>query len=182
MALNSGKYRIGPETGLLLVKTRRTGLGRKAGHDLTIEVTRWSGDVLADVSDLSQSWVKVAVEVDSFEVREGLGGLKPLTNSDRAEIKETIRTKILPASEYPVITFASTEVTGTPYAFDVTGELTIMGETQPVTVHVTMENGRLRGNATVTQTTWGITPYSAFLGALRLADEVQVEFDVAEPA
>jgi hypothetical protein len=34
----------------------------------------------------------------------------------------------------------------------------------------------VRGWATVTQTTWGIKPYTAFLGALRLADEVRVEF------
>lgn len=29
------------------------------------------------------------------------------------------------------------------------------------------------------QTRWGVRPYSAFLGALKLADEVEVEFNVA---
>lgn len=42
-------------------------------------------------------------------------------------------------------------------------------------------DGLLRGWATVTQSTWGIKPYTAFLGALRLADEVRVEFEVARP-
>jgi hypothetical protein len=40
---------------------------------------------------------------------------------------------------------------------------------------------RLRGHATVTQSRWGIKPYSAFAGALRLADDIQVEFDLASP-
>jgi hypothetical protein len=38
-----GSYRVGPPSGRLLVKTARTGLGSKAGHDLTIEVTSWRG-------------------------------------------------------------------------------------------------------------------------------------------
>ncbi|MFF1745272.1 hypothetical protein [Streptomyces mirabilis] len=31
----------------------------------------------------------------------------------------------------------------------------------------------------LTESAWGIMPYTAFLGALRLADEIMVEFEVA---
>ncbi|MGY3205828.1 hypothetical protein ACVW19_006343 [Streptomyces sp. TE5632] len=41
------------------------------------------------------------------------------------------------------------------------------------------DGGPVRGWATVTQSAWAIKPYTAFLGALRLADEVRVEFEVA---
>ncbi|NUL33985.1 YceI family protein, partial [Streptomyces lunaelactis] len=41
--LTDGTYRLGPSTARLLIKTGRAGLGRRAGHDLTIEATRWSG-------------------------------------------------------------------------------------------------------------------------------------------
>lgn len=41
------------------------------------------------------------------------------------------------------------------------------------------DGGLLRGWATVTQSAWGIKPYTTFLGALRLAEEVRVEFEVA---
>lgn len=182
MTSTNGSYRLGPDTGRLLVRTSRTGLGRKAGHDLTIEVTRWSADAVVDTAEPGLSSVSVTAEVDSFEVREGLGGVKPLTDSDRAEIGKTIREKILHPAEHPLITFTSNEVTGTSQAFTVRGDLTIMGRTQPVTINVAGEDGRLRGSATIAQTDWGIEPYSAFLGALRLADEVQVEFDLAAPA
>jgi hypothetical protein len=40
-------------------------------------------------------------------------------------------------------------------------------------------DGRMLGEATVVQSRWGLRPYSAFLGALRLRDEVKVHIDVA---
>jgi polyisoprenoid-binding protein YceI len=181
MILGTGNYPLGPQAGRLLLRTGRTGLGRRAGHDLTIEATRWQADVAVNTADPGQSSVTLTIEVDSVEVREGTGGLKPLTNADRADIKATICEKILLTAEHPVITFSSSHVTGTPDAFQVSGDLTIMGQARPVTVHGGIDGGRLRGHASVTQSRWGIKPYSAFAGALRLADDIQVEFDLAVP-
>jgi polyisoprenoid-binding protein YceI len=175
--MENGTYRAGPESARLLVKTSRTGLGRRAGHDLTIEVTRWSGEAVVDVTEPAKSSVSIDVEVDSLEPREGTGGLKPLTDADRAEIKSTAMERILRSAEHPTITFRSTAVSGAPESFTIEGDLTIMGRTRPVTVHGAMEEGgaTVRGRATVVQSKWGITPYSAFFGALKLADEVEIE-------
>jgi hypothetical protein len=92
----------------------------------------------------------------------GTGGLKPLTDADRAEIKRTLQGKdLLHTAEHPTITFRSTSITGTPQSFEIAGDLTIKGRTHPVTVHG-KGNGDtlLRGWATVTQSTWGIKPYT----------------------
>ena len=59
----AGAYRLGPESGRLLVKTTRTGLGAKAGHDLTIEVTRWHGHATVDTADPANS------SVTAYEIR-----------------------------------------------------------------------------------------------------------------
>lgn len=179
MAGADGTHTLGPATGELLVKTRRTGLGAKAGHDLTIEVTRWRGRATVDTAQPSRSSVTVEVDVDSFEVREGAGGVKPLTDSDRADIKKTLREKVLHTERHPTITYRSTRVDGSPESFTVEGELTIIGVTRPVILHGRLTDGLVRGSATVVQTEWGIRPYSAFFGALRLRDDVEVEFDVA---
>jgi hypothetical protein len=40
-------------------------------------------------------------------------------------------------------------------------------------------DGRVVGGTTVVQSRWGIRPYSAFFGALKLSDEVKLDFDVA---
>jgi polyisoprenoid-binding protein YceI len=181
MTLNTGSYRLGPQAGTLLLKTGRTGLGRRAGHDLVIEVTRWHADVVVNTTDPGQSSVTLTIEADSVEVREGTGGLKPLTDADRADIKATIGEKILLTADHPVIMFSSSRVSGTPAVFHVAGNLAIMGQSRPVTVDARIDAGRLRGHATVTQSLWGIKPYTAFAGALRLADDIQVEFDLAVP-
>lgn len=178
MTLRDGTYGVGPESGRLLVRTGRTGLGARAGHDLTIEVTGWSGTVTVSTAEPARSSVSLDLDADSLHVREGHGGVKPLTDSDRAEIRRTIAGKILHTDQHPVIKFRSTRVAGSPESFTVDGDLTIMDATRPVTVRGTIgEDGRVRGEATVAQTQWGIKPYSAFLGALKLADEVTVELD-----
>jgi polyisoprenoid-binding protein YceI len=173
-----GAYALGSGAGELLVKTTRAGLGSKIGHDLTLEVTRWRGSATVDTADPSGSRVMIEIDVDSFEVRKGSGGVKPLTESNRAEIKKTLRERILRSAEHPTITFRSTGVDGSPESFTVDGDLTIAGVSRPVTVHGRMSDGPVRGSATIVQTRWGIRPYSAFFGALKLRDEVQVEFDV----
>jgi polyisoprenoid-binding protein YceI len=186
VTLTDGTYRLGPSTGRLLIRTGRAGLGRRAGHDLAIEATRWSGEAVVAVGDPDRSSVRVTVETGALEVREGTGGLKPLTGTDRAEIKKTLQGKaLLHTAEHPLITFRSTRITGTSKSFEITGDLTVKDRTHPVTVHAKGDGDRtLRGWATITQSTWGIKPYAAFMGALRLADEVHVEFEMAglEPA
>jgi polyisoprenoid-binding protein YceI len=178
MAIADGTYRLTAESGELLVKTGRTGMGRRAGHDLVIEVTRWRGEVTLAGAGPADSTVSVEVDVDSLEVREGLGGVKPLTDNDRADIKNSLR-GILDSEIHPEIRFNSTSVTRSAGSATVEGDLTICGETEPVTVTAELTDGRVRGGTTVTQTRYGIKPYTAFLGALKVADEVGVEFDVA---
>jgi polyisoprenoid-binding protein YceI len=66
----AGAYRLGPEAGRLLVNMTRTGLGAKAGHDLTIEVTRWHGHATVDTANPANSSVTIQVDADSFQVRQ----------------------------------------------------------------------------------------------------------------
>ncbi|MBC6460530.1 YceI family protein [Actinomadura sp. HBU206391] len=179
MTLNEGTHKVGPETGHLLVKTGRTGMGRRAGHDLTLEPARWEGTIEVVPADPTASSVAVSVDAGSLEVREGTGGVKPLTGGDRGEIQSTLREKILHTDRHPTITFRSSRVTGTPADLTIEGDLTIMDVTRPVTIRAAVADDRLRGGATITQSEWGIKPYSAFFGALKLADEVEIAFDLA---
>ncbi|WP_067177683.1 YceI family protein [Microtetraspora niveoalba] len=177
MGIEPGTYDIGPEAGRLLIKTTRAGLGAKAGHDLTLEPARWRGRAV--VADPAGSSVTVEVDVASIEVKEGSGGIKPLSDSDRADIVRNLREKVLNAREHPTITFRSSRVDGTLESFHVEGDLTIAGATHTVTIDGRAAGDRVRGSTTVVQSRWGIRPYSALFGALKLSDEVGVEFDIA---
>ena len=59
----------------------------------------------------------------------------------------------------------------------VSGELELAGRRAPVTFELSLNGARLSGSATVRQTAFGMKPYSALFGTLKVLDEVQVAVD-----
>jgi polyisoprenoid-binding protein YceI len=79
------------------------------------------------------------------------------------------------------ITFHSPAVEEGGNALAVAGELTLAGATRPLAFDVDLDGGRVRAVALVTQSEFGVKPYSTLFGALKVADEVRVELDAALP-
>jgi polyisoprenoid-binding protein YceI len=176
--LAPGTYNFGPHNGKLVVKTFRQGLAKKVGHDLIIDVGDWSATVTVG-EDPSETTVTANATVASLNPREGVGGVKPLSDGDKADIRKNITQKILTS---PEITFRSSSVKTAGNSATVSGDLTIMGRSQPVDVQLSESGGRVRGNLSVVQTQFGIKPFTAMMGALKVADRVEVEFEGNVPA
>ena len=65
-----------------------------------------------------------------------------------------------------------------PDGLSVEGDLTLAGTTQPIAFDLAVgDDGTLSATAVVTQTRWGMKPYSALWGALKVLDEVEVALD-----
>jgi len=188
-----GNVQLGPDAGRVVIKTARAGLAARAGHDLTLEVTRWSARVdlpAEDAGGLAAATVSADLDLGSLEVREGTGGALPLTDRDRREIKKQMSGILGSATA----TFASSRVipsgsAGSAFsgsAFSggaVEGTVTLNGKTQPARLQLTASgDGQYRGSATLAQSGFGIKPYSGFFGALKLKDEVTLEFQVTLPS
>ena len=172
-----GSLQQGPDTGRLLVKTYREGVAARVGHDLVIEVTRWEATV-----DLDASTVELTADARSLEVREGVRGVKPLTDKDRRDIAKTIDDKVLRGQP---IAFRSSTVRSSDRdgPLVVEGELTIAGTTRPVTARLDVDaDGRVSGTIPLAQTDWGITPYRGLMGALKVRDEVEIVIEARLPA
>lgn len=179
MAITSGKYKIGPEDGRLVLKTTRKGAAAALGHDLTIEAKSWSGDVVVDTDDPAQSSVSLTVDTTSLVVLEGKGGAKPLSEGDKTKIKASIDDTLKTRSNSE-ITFTSSSVRASGGGASVDGTLTIAGKSGPISAQVSLDDsGRAKATATVVQTAFGIKPFSGMMGALKLADEVGIEVDAA---
>jgi polyisoprenoid-binding protein YceI len=183
VADNTGNFRLGPENGRVVLKTSRAGLAAMAGHDLTIEVTRWSAQVKVpdeEAGGVSAATVSAELDLGSLEVRQGTGGAKPLSDRDRADIKKTM-SRILGAGS---ASFTSSRILRSGASGGaIEGTFTLHGRSEPVRLQVTEpEPGRYRGSGTVVQTALGIKPYVGFFGALKLKDEVGVEIEVHLPA
>lgn len=169
----SGTHTFGPHDAELLVRTGRAGAAAKAGHDLLIEVSSWSG-TLELGEDPEQSSVSLSADGGSLRVREGSGGIQALGEDDKQNIKKTIDDEVLRRT---AIEFRSTAVEADPSGgrLRVQGELELLGERRPLQFELTVgEDGKLTGSAVVKQSDWGIKQYSILFGTVKVADELEV--------
>jgi polyisoprenoid-binding protein YceI len=175
MSINSGTYILGPDNGELMVRTGRSGAAAKAGHDLVIEVSDWKATVEI-AADGGQSRVELTADGGSLIVREGKGGIQSLGDDDKRGIRETIDKEILKRTS---ISFRSNAVEPSSDAsrLQVEGELELLGRRAPITFELTPGgDGSVTASAVVRQSGWGIKPYSALFGTLKVADEVEITF------
>jgi len=160
---------FGPENARLTVRTGRSGAAAKAGHDLLIEVTEWSGTLDPD----GDPAVTLSADPRSLRVIEGTGGMQALDDEDRAGIEQTIDDEVLKGA---AIEFRSTRFDGLPGRVE--GELELAGARRPIGIELAGgEDGGVTGTAIVTQSDWGMKPYSALFGTLKVADEVEVRVE-----
>jgi len=166
-----GSYRLGPDNATLAVRTERAGAAAKAGHDLVIHVTAWEA-LLEVEDDPGGTSMQLTADAESLRVIEGTGGMQALGDDDVASIHQTIDEEVLGRQE---IRFRSTAVEADGDMLRARGDLTLAGNTQPIEFDLrSAEGGAVSATAVVTQTAFGMKPYSALFGALKVRDEVQV--------
>ena len=175
MPIASGTYTFGPQNASLLVYTRRTGAAAKAGHDLTLEVTSWSGTLDLD-DNPGKNRIALTADGGSLRVREGKGGMQALGEGDKASIQQSIDDDVLKRS---AIEFRSSAVeSGADGSrLHVRGELELLGRSHPISIELTVDDGRLAGTVTIRQSDWGLKPFSILFGTLKVTNDVGVEID-----
>jgi polyisoprenoid-binding protein YceI len=179
MPLRPGSHTIGPDSGTMQVHTYREGVAQKVGHDLVLDIGGWQARVQIGDDQVPES-IELEVDPRSLTVGEGLGGVKPLSEGDRSDIVKNIDGKVLRGQP---IKFYSTTVQSRDGGFGVQGELTLAGQTRPVSHELELSaDGAISATLPVTQSEWGIKPYRALMGALRVKDEVEIVLDARLPA
>jgi polyisoprenoid-binding protein YceI len=175
MAIEPGTYALGPDDGKVTVHTGRRGAIAKAGHDLTIEVGRWGATVQL-AADPAQSVLELNADSNSLTVLDGTGGIQSLGDDDKRGIEQTIEEEVLTGTS---ITFRSTSVLPAGDSrLSVRGDLELAGGNNPVAFELEIaDDGHVTGSAVVKQSAWGMKPYTALFGTLKVADEVTVSID-----
>ncbi len=103
-----------------------------------------------------------------------------LAAEKRAEVQtRMLGPDVLDVAKFPAIAFASTTVepSGTD-RWQVTGRLSIHGQTRTITFAVARVNGRYRGDVAIKQRDFGIEPIRVAGGTVKVKDELKVEFDI----
>jgi polyisoprenoid-binding protein YceI len=156
------------------VRTGRSGAAAKAGHDLLIEVGSWHAKLELDENSSGPS-LELSVDSGSLRVLDGTGGIQSLGEDDKANIRQTIGDEVLKGT---AITFRSSQVQADGGVYHVQGELELSGKRAPIAFDLTTAaDGQLSAAATVKQSNWGMKPYSALFGTLKVNDEVVVQID-----
>jgi polyisoprenoid-binding protein YceI len=161
----------------------KAGLFSVFAHDHDIGVKSFNGRVVVPEAGAGGGSLEMEVDATSLDVLD----TKP-SESDKKKIFDSMHKEVLESAKHPKITFKSVSVSDVKqtsndsYSLIVNGDLTLRGVTKriaiPVAATVTPQQLRATGKYTLKQTDFGIKPYSAAGGAIKVKNEVVLNFDI----
>ena len=160
--------------GDLHLWTSREGALAAVGHDLVLGVGQWQ---------ISRHGDQVEARVDSTTVRplgaRIAGEVSParLSRRDLASIQESLHRAVLCTQTHPEAWWRGT-ATPTREGVRLDGVLHLCGQAHSLVLTGVPAGTRLRVTGTVVPSRWGIRPFRALLGTLRVADRVGVQATV----
>lgn len=155
--------------------TFKEGALSAVGHDLALRAARWSVDLRRESRTVTARVAAASVELMGAR-RAGADDPGALSPGDRARIERVAREEVLRAGRFPEVVFEGRWEGDDPP--EVEGSLTLCGVTRPLAVRLARCAGQVVCAATVHQPTWGIAPFRAMLGALRVQADVRVEWSL----
>lgn len=155
---------------VMTVRVLKSGLFSAFGHEHEVRAPIQQGSFRVD-----DPMAELAVDARQLRVID-----KDVSAKDRGEIQETmLGPQVLDSERFPEIRFRSTRVDRLGDGkWVVHGELTLHGQTHPVEVQVEGVQDHFRGSAEIRQKDFGITPVSVGGGAVKVKNEVRVDFEV----
>jgi len=132
-----------------------------------------------DVPIASGSYDDAAKSVELTVESKRLQVLDPPARRGKVEAN-MLGPQVLDAERYPTIAFRSTNIeAGASDRWTVAGDLTLHGQTRPVTLQVSkIDATHFRGTTTLAQSAFGITPLRIAGGIVRVKDDVRIEFEI----
>lgn len=180
--MTKSTWSVGPAAGELRIRTGVAGRAAKMGHRLTIAMNSWEATVRW--AGEKPTSAELTVEVDSLAVISGEGGIKPLAGPEKS-VARSNALKSLDAKKFPQIRFVADDIAKTADGYRLTGTTEIHGTARAQVVDLKVEDGgdvwALSAAVRITQSDFGVQPYSLFMGSLKVADEVTVEFAATHP-
>ena len=177
--------KINASRSRLTIKAFAGGILSSFGHNPSFTARKLNGEISFSEDAPEQSRLHILIDANSLEL------IDDVSTKDRDEIMRTMKDQVLETSQYPEITFESTEVSATKvyegfYRATITGTLSLHGEStqEKVEANVTVSGGNLRANGdfSIRQTDFGIRLVSVAGGSLKVKDELKITFEiVAQP-
>jgi polyisoprenoid-binding protein YceI len=165
----------------VFVYTFKEGLLSLVAHDLKLRFTRFHIDLDLPAGRLEGRFDAASL-VTECAMRDGAPAHSVLSAKDRRDIEDNIRKDVLDHRRHPEIRFAATAIQEGPSGYQVSGRLSLQGRERPIAFAVTRRGGTLRAEVRLHQPDYGIKPFSAVFGTLKIKPEITIEVIVPERA
>ncbi|HEX9102272.1 MAG TPA: YceI family protein [Polyangia bacterium] len=161
--------RADASTAECLVYTFREGLLSAVGHDLCLRVERFTVEVTGDPSAPA-----ILGRFDAASLRV-TGDVAP---GDARKIEQHAADDVLAARRFPTIELRSTRVVRDGERARIEATLALHGTTRPLAFDAVADAGDWRAEVRLDQRDFGIKPFSAMLGTLRVRPDLVVRIRV----
>lgn len=156
------------------VYTFKEGLLSSMAHDLRIDVPDFEIEV--------DGQIRGEIDLRSLKVacarKKGADAPELLSSGDHRKIEATMRDEVLHTSRYP---YAILEADLDDLSGDfITGNLELHGEDRDVRIELVEENSAMTVVLHVHQPDFGIRPYSAMLGSLKVKADVKIVVELRD--
>jgi len=176
-------YKIITAESSFWVYVGKSGFLSAFAHNHEIGIKSFSGSVTISDAGADSGAVRLEVDAKSLVVLD-----KKVNDDDRQKIFRDMHDKVLESEKYPKVSFRSTSVSnlkklgGEDYSMTLNGDLILHGITKriavPMTATITSRQIRVKGKYPLRQSDYGIKPYSAAGGTIKVKDEVIVNFSI----
>jgi YceI-like domain len=174
----AGMARFDATNSLCRIYVKRTGMLSAVGHDLEIGIEEYAIDIADSGRQVDATFATGSLRV--IDAVEG-GRLRPgtLSRQDKATIDRHMASDVLAVADYPTVEFHSDAVElRESGGYFVRGRLRLHGRERPLQFDVT-GTGELVAEMALHQPDYGIRPFRAFAGALRIQPELRVRVTLA---
>jgi polyisoprenoid-binding protein YceI len=179
-------YRVDAEESRVLIRVGRDGRMKHLGHEHVIASENVEGLVmLHDDPEQSRADLLIPLEllvVDKPEYREQMGLEGEMTESAIDGTTTNMQDKVLESGVYPWVEVSARFKAAQPDAPMLDVSMTLHGMTAsyevPVEFQVEADQLVIHGEMTIQHADFGLTPYSAAGGLIKVAEELQLRFSL----
>lgn len=155
----------------------KDGLLAPIAHDLKMRVERFSIEVDDATHEIKATFDPSSIQVVCAQV-DGREDPSPLTQGDKKKIHDNVVKDVLRVRKHPEIRFDSSNVVPRGEGFAVEGTLHLNAKSRGIQTRVRAEGDRWVAEVQIHQPDFGIKPYSAALGTLKVKPDVLVRLSV----
>ena len=178
----ASRYQLDASASKFMAHASRGGFLWFEGHGHHIAVRDFSGEAVFDSDSLANSSLTISAKSASMEETSDV-----FTAAQKQIINKELHDIVLLPDQYPEISFKSSQVSGTltgpgQYDLKITGSLTLLGVTRPITIptKISVDGSQMRaqGEFSISRGDFKVKATSAFHGMVRVADRIHFVFDI----